>query len=162
MDERIAIWNILRSGKISAVTEEGDTLTVVVSIPDLRQRLKPLGDSFVLTLTGVRRAEWRGFGSSGPASAIHEGVQISGTGSRVMPIIIGITLGELTLDGIIWGQGARQDEITHDETMWGQIILDFQNIRFALDTGQASDYQTIERVYEEYWKEYWKNVTFRG
>jgi hypothetical protein len=37
------------------------------------------------------------------------------------------------------------------ETMMGEVILDFQSIRFALDTGQDADYKTIERVCDEYW-----------
>jgi hypothetical protein len=37
----------------------------------------------------------------------------------------------------------------------GQVILDFQSIRFTLDTGQDTDYKTIERVCDEYWTE-WK------
>ena len=41
------------------------------------------------------------------------------------------------------------------ETTPGQLILDFEGIRFALDTGQATDYETIERVCDEYWTE-WK------
>jgi hypothetical protein len=40
------------------------------------------------------------------------------------------------------------------ETTLGQLILDFQSIRFTLDTGQAVDYETIEKVCEEYWKEW--------
>ena len=142
MDERIAIWNILRGGKISAVSEEGDILTVLVSIPYIRRRLNPLGDSFILTLTGVRRAEYRGFCGSGPACAIREGVEseIVQTTSRVMPITIE----------------------TMSDTTLGQIVLDFQSIRFALDARQVSDYQTIQKVYEEYWEENWKNETFRG
>lgn len=39
------------------------------------------------------------------------------------------------------------------ETMLGQLILDFENIRFALDTGQLLDYETIEKTSKEYWTE---------
>jgi hypothetical protein len=41
------------------------------------------------------------------------------------------------------------------ETTMGQLVLDFQSIRFALDTGQDIDYKTIETVCDEYWTE-WK------
>jgi hypothetical protein len=58
MDTRIAIWNVLHDGEITAISEDGDTLTMFVNIPYLRRRLKPLGDSFILTLAGVRQAEW--------------------------------------------------------------------------------------------------------
>jgi hypothetical protein len=40
-------------------------------------------------------------------------------------------------------------------TTLGQLTLDFQNISFALDTGQAVEYEAIEKVCEEYWTE-WK------
>jgi hypothetical protein len=53
MDERIEIWNVLHDGEITVVSEDGDTLTLFVSIPYLRRRLKPLGDSFVLVLEGL-------------------------------------------------------------------------------------------------------------
>jgi len=69
MDERIAIWNVLHDGEITAVSEDGDTLTMFVSIPYLRRRLKPLGDSFVLTLAGVRRAECRDFGGAASSAS---------------------------------------------------------------------------------------------
>ena len=51
MDKRIEIWNILHDGEITAIEgEDSDTLTMFVSIPYLRRRLKPIGDSFVLTM----------------------------------------------------------------------------------------------------------------
>jgi hypothetical protein len=41
------------------------------------------------------------------------------------------------------------------ETTMGRLILDFQRITFALDTGQAIEYEAIVKVGEEYWAE-WK------
>ncbi|HSF66070.1 MAG TPA: hypothetical protein VLA67_01435 [Nitrospiraceae bacterium] len=41
------------------------------------------------------------------------------------------------------------------QTTMGQVILDFQSIQLALDTGQDTDYKAIERVCDEYWAE-WK------
>jgi hypothetical protein len=38
-------------------------------------------------------------------------------------------------------------------TSLGQLTLDFQSISFALDTGQAIEYEAIEKVCEEYWTE---------
>jgi hypothetical protein len=134
MDTRIAIWNVLHDGEITAVSEDGDTLTMFVSIPYLRRRLKPLGDSFVLTLAGVRRAECRDFGgTASSASTLREELEIGTpeilkTESESMPVTI--------------------------ETTMGQVILDFQSIRFALDTGQPVDYESIEKVCEEYWTEW--------
>src|SRR4051812_30715220 len=131
MDARIEIWNVLHDGDITAISEDGDTLTMVVSIPYLRRRLKPLGDSFVLTLAGVRRAECRGF--DGTTSPLGEELDIGTpevikTESESMPVTI--------------------------ETTMGQLILDFQSIRFALDTGQLVEYETIEKVCQEYWTEW--------
>lgn len=40
------------------------------------------------------------------------------------------------------------------ETTLGQLILDFQSIGFSLDTGQSVDYETIEKICEEYWTEW--------
>jgi hypothetical protein len=141
MDERIPIWNVLHDGEITAVSEDGDTLTMFVSIPYLRRRLKPLGDSFVLTLTGVRRAECRDFGGTVlSSSSLREELEIGTpeilkTESESMPVTI--------------------------ETTMGQVILDFQSIRFALGTGQDTDYKTIERVCDEYWTE-WKAKSESG
>ena len=53
MNEKIQIWNVLHDGKITAVQQDGETLTMFVSIPYLRRRMKPIGDSFVLTLTAM-------------------------------------------------------------------------------------------------------------
>lgn len=80
MDKRIEIWNVLHDGEITAISEDGDILTMFVSIPYLRRRLKPLGDSFVLTLEGVRRAECRGFNGEGPASTLQENLDIGTMG----------------------------------------------------------------------------------
>jgi hypothetical protein len=134
MDARIQIWNVLHDGEITAISKDGDTLTMFVSIPYLRSRLKPLGDSFVLTLTGVRQAECRDFsGSASSASSLREELEIGSpeilkTDSESLPVIV--------------------------DTTMGQLILDFQSIHFALDTGQPIEYETIERVCEEYWTEW--------
>jgi hypothetical protein len=133
MDTRISIWNVLHDGEVTAVSEDGDTLTMFVSIPYLRRRLKPLGDSFVLTLTGVRRDECRDFGGAGRVSSLQEELEIGTpeilkTESQTMPVTV--------------------------ETTMGQMILDFESIRFALDTGESVDYETIEKVCGEYWTEW--------
>ncbi len=131
MDERIEIWNVLHDGDITAVSKDGDVLTLFVSIPYLRRRLKPLGDSFVLILTGVRQAECRDF--DGATSSLFDEIDIGTpeiikTESESMPVMI--------------------------ETTMGKLILDFQSIRFALDTGQAVDYAVVKKVCEDYWAEW--------
>jgi hypothetical protein len=132
MDSRIQIWNVLHDGEITAISEVGSVLTMFVSIPYLRRRLQPLGDSFVLTLEGVKRVEFRDFG--GRTSHLREELEIGTpeilkTESESMPVTI--------------------------ETTMGQLILDFERIRFAMDTGQETTYETIEKVCAEYWTE-WK------
>jgi hypothetical protein len=134
MDTRIQIWNVLHDGEITAVSEDGDTLTMFVSIPYLRRRLKPLGDSFVLTLAGVKQAVCRDFGgAASSACSLRDELEIGTpeilkTESESMPVTI--------------------------ETTMGQLILDFESIRFALDTGQPVEYETIEKVCEEFWTEW--------
>ena len=133
MDKRIQIWNLLHDGEITAISgEDSDTLTMFVSIPYLRRRLKPLGDSFVVILSGIKNIEFRNF--DGTTSSLNEEIEIGmpeilSTESESMPVKV--------------------------ETTMGQLILDFQSISFALDTGQAVEYETIAKVCEEYWRE-WK------
>ena len=132
MDKRIEIWNILHDGEITAISGEGsESLTMFVSIPYLRRRLKPLGDSIVLALEGLNRLEFRDLDKV--LTTLAEEIEIAtpvilSTESETMPIRI--------------------------ETTMGQLILDFQNIRFRLDTGQPIEYETIERACEEYWSEW--------
>ena len=131
MDRRIQIWNILHDDEITTISGEGsDMLTMFVSIPYLRRRLDPLGDSFVLTLSGITRLEFHDF--DGTRETLQEQLDIGSpeilsTESDSMPASIATSLGQLTLD--------------------------FQSISFALDTGQAVEYEAIEKVCEEYWTE---------
>jgi hypothetical protein len=131
MDRRIQIWNILHDDEITAISGEGsDILTMFVSIRYLRRRLNPLGDSFVLTLSGITRLEFHDF--DGTRETLQEQLDIGSpeilsTESDSMPASIATSLGQLTLD--------------------------FRSISFALDTGQAVEYEAIEKVCEEYWTE---------
>ncbi|HTY87356.1 MAG TPA: hypothetical protein VMB80_07820 [Candidatus Acidoferrum sp.] len=131
MDERIEIWNVFHDGDITAISEDADTLTMFVNIPYLRRRLKPLGDSFVLMLAGVRQLECQHF--DGAKSSLQEELgngtlEIIKTDSESMPVTI--------------------------ETTLGKLILDFERVQFALDTGQPVEYETIRIVCDEYWAEW--------
>jgi hypothetical protein len=132
MDKRIQIWNILHDGEITAISgERGEMLTMFVSIPFLRRRVEPLGDSFVLILSGVTHLEFRHF--DGTTTSLSEAIEIGtpgilSTDSESMPIQI--------------------------ETTMGQLTLDFQDISFALDTGQAIEYEAVETVCAQYWAEW--------
>ena len=132
-DVRIEIWNILHDGQITAISgEQGPNLTMFVSIPYLRRRLDPLGDSFVLTLGGLNRLEWHN--SDGTITPFREELELGtpeilNTESESMPVTI--------------------------ETTMGNLVLDFESIRFRLDTGKPVTYQEIRKVCEDYWTE-WK------
>jgi len=134
MDNRIQIWNILHDGEITAISgEQSDTLTMFVSIPYLRRRLEPLGDSFVLIMSGINQIEFRDF--DGNTTVLRDEIEIGTpeilyTESASMPVIV--------------------------ETTMGQLILSFQDIRFTLDTGQELSYEIIAGVCDEYWTE-WKD-----
>lgn len=130
MDKRIQIWNVLHDGEITAFEQDHETLTMFISIPYLRRRIRPLGDSFVLTLSGLTQVDFLDF--DGSRSSLEEALDIGlpeilSTESEAMPLSIDTTLGKL--------------------------ILDFQEISFALDTGQPVTYDVIEKVCEEYWAE---------
>jgi hypothetical protein len=132
MDKRIAIWNILHDGDITAVSKEDDnTVKIFVSIPYLRRRLEPVGDSFVVILSGLTRLDFSGWYEN-PTSlqdAIESGkLEILSTNSESMPITIATIIGDLTLD--------------------------FQRISFTLDTGQPIEYEAIETACDDYWAEW--------
>lgn len=132
MSETIEFWNVLHDGEITAFERNGDTLTMFVSIPYLRRRMKPLGDSFVLTLSGLTRADFLNFDGS-PSSLTEEldgGLpEILSTDSSAMPVSIATTT--------------------------GTMILDFKSITVTLDTGEPVSFDAIAKVCEEYWTE-WK------
>jgi hypothetical protein len=132
MDKRIQIWTMFHDGDITVVSGEGTpSLCIFVSIPYLRRRLFPLGDSFIITLTGVTVCEFRNFDEtlSTLTNATEMGQpQILSTDSDSMPIKI--------------------------DTTMGQLLLDFESISFGLDTGQCIDYEVIKQTSEEYWAEW--------
>ncbi|HEY5160963.1 MAG TPA: hypothetical protein VII83_07840 [Gaiellaceae bacterium] len=141
MDERIEIWNVLHDGEITAISgEDGETLTMFVSIPYLRRRLEPLGDSFVLILSGLTRLEYEdpnyGVTSLREEMGLADTIVILSTESGSMPVTI--------------------------NTVLGTLILDFRSISFALDTGQTIEYEAIEKVCEQYWTEWEAEARKKG
>jgi len=106
-----------------------------VNIPYIRRRLEPLGDSFVLTLRGLNRLEFHNF--DGTTTSLREEIEVGTLGilsteSESMPVKI--------------------------ETTLGQLILEFESISFAMDTGQETAYETIEKACEEFWTEWGKRA----
>jgi hypothetical protein len=137
MDKRIQIWNIFHDGEITALSNEDEnTVIIFVSIPYLRRRLKPLGDSFVVILSDTKRIDFTSFDGATTTSLLEEleisAPEILSTDSESMPITIATTAGYITLD--------------------------FQSIRFALDTGQAIEYEEIEKACNEYWTEWRERI----
>jgi len=136
MDKRIQIWNILHDGELTAFSEDNNKiLTLFVSIPYLRRRLKPLGDSFVLKMYGLKLIEFRdldGFKTKLEDELDSGSPAILSTQSETMPVTI--------------------------ETTLGQLILNFETIEFTLDTGEGIEFEAIEKVCDSYWTE-WKEKT---
>ena len=131
-EPRIDIWNVLHDGEITAVSgDDSDVVTLFVSIPYLRRRLQPLGDSIVLTLSGVRQLQFRDFGGS--VTSLREELEetapeILSSESEHMPITV--------------------------DTTAGQLLADYDDMQLALDTGQTVAYEALERICQEYWDEW--------
>lgn len=129
MKNEICIWNILHDGEITAVEKGMDGLyTIFVNIPYLRRRIMPLGDSFVLTLSGVTQITFQDFG--GTMSTLEDELEVSApeilqTDSETMPVRV--------------------------ETTAGTLILNYERIDCKLDTGQPINFETIEAICREYW-----------
>jgi hypothetical protein len=132
MDARIAIWNTLHDGEITVVALEGDTLVVFVSIPYIRERIPPLGDSFVLRLAGFRSVELADVEgrkkSSDFADLSKSGIEILSCDSKAMPVKIATTTGFLTLD--------------------------FESVEIATDTGRVLAYSEVDRACSDFWEEW--------
>jgi len=138
MDERIEIWNLLHDGFITAIEQNGDTLTMFVSIPYLRRRMKPIGDSFNLTLSGLSRMDF-----CDPWGEIHSFAEELGVGVVTGPTII----------------SSHSDSMPITiELDYGRLVLDFQSISFALDTGGSVGFEEIEEVAAAYWQELASNA----
>jgi hypothetical protein len=92
----------------------------------------PLGDSFVLTLSGVKQIMFQDL-FEGPMSTLEDELEIStpeilNTESETMPVCV--------------------------KTTTGILILNYENIDFKLDTGQPVKFETIEAVCHEYWNQW--------
>jgi len=130
MDTRIAIWNTLHDGEITVLAMEGDTLVMFVSIPYIRERLAPLGDSFILRLHGFHSLEFDdGKNKHSYLTEISKsGIEILSTDSESMPVKISTTSGFLTLD--------------------------FDRIDITTDTGRSVSYEEIYKACFEFWEDW--------
>ena len=132
-DPRLAVWNTLHDGEITVIgREDPATLVLFVSIPYLRRRLAPIGDSFALRLRGIRRFEFARFDVDEAVTSLDEiagyRLEILSTDSEAMPAKIATTQGFLTLD--------------------------FDSLHITLDTGEPIHLDKIDRVSGEYWDEW--------
>ena len=132
MKREIDIWNVLHDGDITAIEMGLDcSCTLFVNIPYLRRRISPLGDSFVLVLSGVKQIEFRNF--DGTLSTLEDELNVSTpeilrSNSESMPICV--------------------------ETTTGNLLLNYENIAFRLDTGQPIEFEVIEAACRDYWDEW--------
>jgi hypothetical protein len=128
-DLRFAVWNELHDGEITVLAqEEPGTLTMFVNIPYVRQRLQPLGDSFRLRLYGFRSIKFSNDigDSSSDLSDIAES-----------QLIIISALGET--------------QPVQIEVAQGTLVIDFESLDIALDSGQLISYEQLASAAEEYW-----------
>jgi hypothetical protein len=132
MDHRIAIWNVFHDGEITVAAHEQAQLEIFVSIPYLRARFSPLGDSFSLRLSGVHAFEFADYEGKMKTSSLSDiamsGLEILSTYSISMPVKIATTRGIVTLD--------------------------FDDLEIHLDTGQAVDYAAVDTACRQYWDEW--------
>jgi hypothetical protein len=133
MDARIAIWNTLHDGEITVVAKDCADLVMFVSIPYVRERLKPLGDSFALRLKGFRTFELLDSEGRKKSSDLQEdlarnGIEILSAESETMPVKIATTM--------------------------GYLVLDFDDIEITLDTGRIVPYEEVLQASTEYWAEW--------
>jgi hypothetical protein len=128
-DPRLDIWNVLHDGEITVTAREAaDVAIMFVSIPYVRRRIAPLGDSFRLRLGGFRGMHFENsIGDTDSELAEIEGYEILAILSDTMPAKIQLTQGTLTLD--------------------------FDSLEMSLDSGQPVTYEEVLRVAQDYWDE---------
>jgi hypothetical protein len=129
-DPRLDIWNVLHDGEITVMHRESpDVLVMFVSIPYVRRRIQPLGDSFRLRLGGFRSMHFENsIGDTSSELDYVEGYEILDILSETMPAKIQLAEGTLTLD--------------------------FDSLDISLDSGQPVTYEEILHVAQDYWDEF--------
>ena len=132
MKEEIEVWNLLHDGLLSLFIEENSTsITAFVHIPYIRRRISPIGVCFVLKLSGVKSCIFKDFeGNEESLAKIFNSnsPDILNVESEEMPITICTTFGNLTLE--------------------------YENMKVFLDSGIEVDYKTISNACSEYWEKW--------
>ena len=129
-DPRLDIWNVLHDGEMTVIHRESpDVVIMFVSIPYVRRRIEPLGDSFRLRLGGFRGMQFKNsIGDTSSELDYVEGYEILDILSETMPAKIQLAEGTLTLD--------------------------FDTLDISLDSGQSVAYEKVLRVAQDYWDEF--------
>lgn len=129
-DPRLDIWNVLHDGDITVIHREApDIVIMFVSIPYVRRRLEPPGDSFRLRLGGFRSILFENsIGDTSSELDYVEGYEILDILSETMPAKI--------------------------QLAEGTLMLDFDSLDISLDSGQPVAYEKILRVAQDYWDEF--------
>ena len=112
--------------------EAPDVVVMFVSIPYVRRRIQPLGDSFRLRLTGFRGMVFADDIRDPPEAELEyiEGYEILEGKSNTMPATI--------------------------QLAEGTLLLDFDSLEITLDTGQPISPEEVYRACSEYWDEWSK------
>jgi hypothetical protein len=130
-DPRVDIWDVLHDGEITIMhRESADALVMLVSIPYVRRRISPLGDSFRLRLGGFREMLFSYDHGNETYSDLDyiEGFEILEAKSKTMPATI--------------------------QLAEGPLMLDFDSLDISLDSGQPVTYEQVRRVAQDYWDEF--------
>jgi hypothetical protein len=128
-DLRFAVWNELHDGEITVLSqEEPGTLTIFVNIPYVRQRLQPLGDSFRLRLYDFRSITFSN--DIGDSSS---------------------DLGDIAESQLIIISALGEKLPVQIEVAQGTLVIDFDSLDIALDSGQLISYEQLASSAEEYW-----------
>jgi hypothetical protein len=130
-DPRLDIWNVLHDGEITVMHREAPNVVIMlVSIPYVRRRIQPLGDSFRLRLGGFRGIAFSYDSGQDTFTelAYIEGYEILDILSDTMPAMI--------------------------QLREGKLMLDFDSLDITLDSGQSVTYEEVRRVAQDYWDEF--------
>jgi hypothetical protein len=130
-DPRLDIWKVLHDGEITVVHREApDVVIMFVSIPYVRRRIQPLGDSFCLRLGGFRGMAFSYDIDQDTFTELDyiEGFEILEVLSETMPAMI--------------------------QLAEGKLMLDFDSLDITLDSGQSVGYEEVRRVAQDYWDEF--------
>jgi hypothetical protein len=135
IDLGIQLWNVLHDGEITVLERNHDVITVFVSIPYVRRRMKPIGDSFKLVFYGVSQFEY--VGNDGSIAPIEEEIEncpltVLHTESKEFPVRVVTTMGD--------------------------IIANYTDFEIYLDVGKRIEISELFREFDRYWDE-WERLT---